>query len=134
MTDGGDAGRAAERLIADKEDLARAITEALYAERPELTARYGAAGREKCLQDMRYNLEHLAPAVALSDNGLFVSYARWLVDMLGARGIPIDDVVRSLRLTDGVLARKFPAGEAEAAAAPVRAALIAIAPGPGQAT
>ena len=101
------AERAAERLLRDKEDLARAITDALYRERPGLLARYGAAGRDKCLQDMRYNLEHLAPAVALEDPALFASYVRWLAGLLAARDIPADDVARSLALTEEAIAARF---------------------------
>jgi hypothetical protein len=121
------AARAAESLRRQQEDLARAITEALYAERPELAARYGAAGREKCLQDMRYNLEHLAPSVAFAEPALFASYARWLAGLLLARGIPVADVVRSLQLTGRVVAARLPPDEATAVAASLRAGLDAIA-------
>lgn len=122
------AERAGARLVAEKEDLARAITEALYREKPELLARYGAAGREKCLQDMRYNLEHLAPAVALGQPGMFAGYARWLVGLLEARGIPSGDVARSLDLTRQVLAARFADDEAGAAAPALAAALAVAAP------
>ena len=115
--------RAAERIVAEKENLARAITEALYRERPELTARYGAAGREKCLQDMRYNLEHLAPAVALDQPSMFAGYARWLIGMLEARGIPGDEVARSLALTRAAIDDSFPPDEALATAPALEAAL-----------
>ena len=118
--------RCAERLLREKEDLARAITDALYAERPELLARYGAAGREKCLQDMRYNLEHLAPAVALGDPGLFAGYARWLGSLLGARGIPLDEVARSLVLTREAIGSRFPREEAAAAVPALEAGLAAL--------
>ena len=74
--------RAGARLVGEKEGLARAITDALYRERPDLQAKYGDAGRAKCLQDMRYNLEHLAPAVALDDPPMFAGYARWLLGLL----------------------------------------------------
>jgi hypothetical protein len=70
--------RCAARLLAEKEGLALAIADALYRERPELAAKYGETGRAKCVQDMRYNLEHLAPAVALDDPSMFAGYARWL--------------------------------------------------------
>jgi hypothetical protein len=121
------AARAAESLRRQQDDLARAITEALYAERPELEARYGAAGREKCLQDMRYNLEHLAPAVAFAEPALFASYARWLAGLLLARGIPVGDVVRSLQLTGHVVAVRLPADEATAVSQSLLAGLDAIA-------
>jgi hypothetical protein len=118
--------RCGDRLVAEKEDLARAITDALYAERPELLARYGAAGREKCLQDMRYNLEHLAPAVALDQPAMFAGYAQWLAGLLGARGIPLEDVVRSLVLTREAIAHRFTREQAAAAEAAIAAGLAAL--------
>lgn len=103
---------AAQALITRKEELAREITAMLYAERPELMERYGERGREKCLQDMRYNLEHLAPAVALGEPLLFSRYVEWLRDMLGARGIPTDEVRRTLELTAEIARDRL--GEAQA--------------------
>ena len=121
------AERCGERLVREKESLAAAITAALYQERPDLLDRYGAAGREKCLQDMRYNLEHLAPAVALQEPAMFAGYARWLGGLLAARDIPTDDVVRSLALTRSTLTERFPADEAAAAAPALEAALSVLA-------
>ena len=66
--------RASESLLSHKEDLARAITDSLFAAQSDLLARYGEPGRAKCLQDMRYNLEHLAPAYALGVSDLFAQY------------------------------------------------------------
>lgn len=124
--------RSSARLIGEKEELARAITDALYRERPELLARWGAAGREKCLQDMRYNLEHLAPAVALDQPALFAGYARWLLGLLEARGIPPGDVTRSLALTRTIIDSRFPSDEAAAVAPSLDAALAVLAaPPPG---
>lgn len=118
--------RASERLVREKEALARAITDALYRERPDLLARWGEPGREKCLQDMRYNLEHLAPAVALSDPAMFAGYVRWLASLLAARQIPTGDVARSLALTDAAIAERFPADEAASARTVLRAGLAVL--------
>ena len=115
--------RCAARLIADKDALALAIADALYRERPELAAKYGEAGRAKCVQDMRYNVEHLAPAVALADPALFAGYARWLLSLLTARGIPAGDIERSLALTRAEIGGRFPPDESAAAAPALEAAL-----------
>lgn len=117
---------ASEALIAYKEELARAITEALYREMPVLLERHGERGRTKCLQDMRYNIEHLTPAVALSDDTLFVQYATWLRDMLASRGVGLDEVRRSMELTIDVARAQLQPAHADAVAAPVRAALAAL--------
>ena len=72
----------ADVLIAHKSSLAQAITDALYAERPQLLTQYGEIGRVRCLEDMHFNIEHLVPAVALGESQLFARYVVWLRDML----------------------------------------------------
>ena len=115
-----------DAIVERKEELARAITEALYAEQPSLLARHGEEGRTKCLQDMRYNLEHLAPAVALEDPALFGRYVQWLTRMLGARGVAGGDVRRSIEVTEAVLLARFPAALAAATRASLHAGVAAV--------
>ncbi|HEX6576111.1 MAG TPA: hypothetical protein VF042_14175 [Gemmatimonadaceae bacterium] len=82
----------------DRESLASAVTERLYQEKPSLLEKHGEYGRTKCLQDMRYNIEHLLPAVELDDVSLFSRYVLWLDDLLRARNVDTDDVVRCLTI------------------------------------
>lgn len=114
-------------LLARKEELAGAITEALYAEMPDLMEKYGESGRAKCLQDMRYNLEHLAPAVALGEPALFARYVAWLRDMLRARGIPTGEVRRSLELTQDIVRDRLAPEQAARVAESLTAGLNALA-------
>jgi hypothetical protein len=58
---------------------------------------------------------------------MFAGYARWLVGLLRARGIPGDEVVRSLELTRAVVDGRFPPDEAAAAGPALDAALGALA-------
>ena len=104
--------RAAALLLGQKADLARAVTARLYDERPELIARHGERGREKCLQDMHHNVEQLAPAVDLEDGEMFARYVRWLDDMLRSRGVATGDVVRCLELLRDETAARFDGDEA----------------------
>ena len=127
MAPAGVGEAASETLLRDRERLARAITDALYADMPELLARHGERGRVKCLEDMHYNLEHLAPAVALGDPALFVRYVEWLRDMLHARGVGMDEVRRSLELTREVTRGSMNDAEAAAVAQPLDAALALLA-------
>ena len=123
-----DAGlRAARLLLIDREALAREVTDALYAESPDLLARHGQAGREKCLQDMRYNIEHLTPAVELGDEAMFAGYVQWLDSLLRARNVPTRDVVRCLELLNDRCAVRYPRGEAETISAILRAGLAVLA-------
>ena len=123
--------RASDSLLSDKEALARAITDRLFAAQPDLLDRYGEPGRAKCLQDMRYNLEHLAPAVALGEPGIFARYVRWLDDLLRARNIPASDVRRSLEVMEAVISARLPGEEAAAIAACIQAGLATL-PATGQ--
>jgi hypothetical protein len=117
---------AAEALLLHKEALAQAITVSLYGERPELLVRYGERGRVKCLEDMRYNLEHLAPAVALGEPSMFGRYVTWLAGMLAARDIPVGEVRRSLELTRAAVEAQLLEDEAALVAAAVSAGLAAL--------
>ena len=107
--------RASDSILGRKEELAKAITDALYADDPAVWERFGEVGRAKCLQDMHYCLEHLAPAVALNDPALFARYVLWLEKLLGARGIGSGDVRRSLAATRGVLRQRLHPDEAACA-------------------
>jgi hypothetical protein len=117
---------AAERLLAEKDALASAITSALYAEMPELQEKYGDYGRRKCLEDMRYNLEHLAPAVDLADPAMFVAYVRWLEELLRARKVDGREIARSLRLTEEILRQRLPSEQLEAVLPSLRAGVDAL--------
>lgn len=118
--------RAALNLMAQRDALAQAVTDALYAEMPELLDRYEERGRKKCLQDMRYNLEHLAPAVDLEDPEVFANYVLWLNDLLVARDVSTVEVVRSLVLTQQIVNARMPPEEAAEVSRSIRAGLAAL--------
>ena len=90
--------RAVASLLRDKKELSEAVTTKLYAVKPSLLEKHGEQGRTKCLQDMHYNIDHLAPAVELDDAAIFSRYVTWLDDMLRARNVGTDDVVQCLSL------------------------------------
>ena len=89
-----------QQLLENKEALAKAITDRLYLIRPQLTEKYGESGRAKCLQDMRYNVEFLAPAVALGKPDMFADYVTWVDNLLRSRGVPTEDLVLGLQLME----------------------------------
>lgn len=103
---------ACESLLRDKDAIARAVTETLYRERPYLLDKHGERGREKTLQDMRYNIEHLMPAVELGDAPMFARYIEWLDEMLRSRSVETKEVVRCLELLRDECDRRFPAERA----------------------
>ena len=118
--------RASASLLDRQDELARAITDVMYDSDPTLTTRFGEAGRVKCLQDMRYSLEHLAPAVALDDPSVFARYVIWLEGLLAARGVGSDDVRRSLEATQSALIERLSPDEAARVLPSLRAGLAAL--------
>ncbi|HEU0298378.1 MAG TPA: hypothetical protein VFR37_02965 [Longimicrobium sp.] len=123
--------RTAAALAEHAEAVARSVTGLLYAEMPWLVDRYGERGRQKCLQDMRYHLQHLAPAVELEDPALFARYAEWCDGMLRARGVQTAELLRSLQLMESDVAVRLPGEEARAAAACLRAGIAVLRGGGG---
>ena len=118
--------RASESILDRKDELARGITDVLYADDPTLLERFGQAGRAKCLQDMHYCLEHLAPAVALDDPSLFTRYVLWLENLLAVRGVSSRDVRRSLEATQELLAERLRPDEAVCVLRCVQAGLASL--------
>ena len=116
-------GRAAAELLARKASFAQTATAALYAEMPELTDRYGAVGRERCLEDIRYTIDHLIPAVDLAQPSMFATYVAWLDDLLRARNVSTREVIRSLELIEQTVRSELAPDEANAVASCIRAGL-----------
>jgi hypothetical protein len=122
--------RASDSILAREHELAREITDALYAGDPALRERFGEAGRAKCLQDMHYCLEHLAAAVAMDDPSLFARYVTWLEGLLAARHIGSGDVRRSLEATRTVLAERLRPDECAGALRCLQAGLASLSDAP----
>ena len=116
-------GRASAELLARKASLAQAATDALYAEMPELADRYGPAGRQRCLEDIRYTIDHLIPAVDLAQPSMFATYVTWLDDLLRARNVSTREVIRSLELIEQSVRTELAPDEANAVASCIRAGL-----------
>ena len=110
-------GRQAGRAVSHaRAALAEAITERHYELNPALEQRYGAAGREKCLQDAHYHLSYLAEALGAALPSLFADYVAWAKVMLEARGVPASDLARNLEVLREVLRERLPGPEGAAAA------------------
>lgn len=121
-----DGARAAAALLEQKEAIARSTTGLLYAEMPWLVDKYGERGRLKCLQDMRYNVDYLAPAVEFGDPELFVRYARWVDGVLRARGVPTGELARSFELMASDVVARLRPDDAQAVSACLEAGVMAL--------
>lgn len=102
--------KTAGRIIdAERAALAEAVTARHFEAQPELLAKYGEAGRAKCLQDAEYHLAYLADAVLASSPTLFSDYVAWARAMLAARGVGAADLSRNLNVMREVVRRRLPA-------------------------
>lgn len=97
-----------EAIDISRNELAEIITVRHFELKPELAARYGAAGRAKCLQDAAYHLSYLSEALQNSQPALFSDYVVWAKAMLAGRGIPEKDLIDNLRVIRDSLAEKLP--------------------------
>lgn len=79
-------------LDADRHSLAEAIVDRQYELHPQLQARYGTAGKAKCVQDTEYHLSYLATALTYSSPNLFADYIRWAKGVMVAYGVDLADV------------------------------------------
>ena len=61
---------------------------------------------------MRYNVDHLIPAVDLGDSAMFVRYIEWLDGLLRARNVATRDIVRCLELLRDHCAEQYSSAEA----------------------
>jgi methanogenic corrinoid protein MtbC1 len=104
---------AARALEARRAALAEAVTARHYERNPSLMARWGEAGRAKCLQDAVYHLSYLGEALASGSPSLFIDYVAWAKVMLAGRGIPAEDLVTNLEVLREVLRRELPANLGE---------------------
>ncbi|MFC5271689.1 cobalamin-dependent protein [Adhaeribacter terreus] len=100
--------RTAELVYNLAAEIAQVATELQYKRMPELEARYGKIGRQKCLQDAGYHLSYLAEAILSESPLLFSDYIGWAQQMLGARNIPAKDLAVNLNCIKEALAQRLP--------------------------
>ena len=122
-----DPHRVAAILDNSRRELAEAITNYHYQLHPELTERFGPAGRSHCRQDAEYHLSYLAAAVAAGTPAFFTEYVGWCKAMLGARRIAADDLAENLRTLREILERSLPPDLCTLAVSPVNAGLAELA-------
>lgn len=113
-------------------ELAEAITDRHYQLHPELEARYGRRGREKCREDAVYHLRYLSEAVAAARPALFVDYIGWAKVMLAGRGIPASDLADNLHVLDETLNEQLGEGAKEILDAYIGSALESLPALPSQ--
>ncbi|WP_448206577.1 cobalamin B12-binding domain-containing protein [Azospirillum sp. sgz302134] len=124
-------GRASARTGANPvagrlDELARAAVAIQFERWPALYARYGAAGLEKCVQDVRYHLLYLAEAVEADSPALFREYIAWVKVLFAGLRIPADELGESLEILRDVTAARMDEATGRRVRACVDAALEAL--------
>ncbi|MGY0711557.1 cobalamin B12-binding domain-containing protein [Azospirillum argentinense] len=106
---------ASNPIVDRREELARAVVAIQFERWPALYARYGEAGRERCVEDVGFHLLYLAEAVASDSPALFREYVAWVKILFAGIGIPDEELGESLEiLRDVVAVRVDPATAARA--------------------
>lgn len=69
----------------------------------ELEKRYGAIGRQRCIEDTTFHLRYLYQSSEVGDPELFIDYVSWAKTMLASRGIGEADLAENLEGIRAVL-------------------------------
>ena len=88
--------------------LADRIAAEHFRRRPELAARYGRVGPQRCLEDALFHLQFLAGSVEIGDPRVFADYTAWAADLLARRRIPVEHVADNLGVMADVLREGVP--------------------------
>lgn len=100
----------AERILATKDVVAATVTEEFLRCHPDLLIRYGEAGRNRGIEDVRHHIEFLAAAIETGSVAAFCEYARWCRRLLGGIGIAPHLLAEHLLQIADSLAAKLPSG------------------------
>jgi len=65
----------------------------LYRRHPEMKTRYGAAGRQRCREDIAFHFQVLTEAMLAEDANIFLRYVGWGKSVLVNRGVKTDDLL-----------------------------------------
>lgn len=83
------------------------VVTGIYKQYPELTEKYGEAGRQKCRKDNWHHFDHLETAYEVNDVVIFTDYALWLHEVLTARGMKTDHLIDNFTQIQFVLKDKL---------------------------
>ena len=93
----------ADIIRASLDEMATVITDRHFAAHPELTQRYGAVGRQRCLEDARFHLQYLAMTIEAGNDTLFLDYIGWTKVLLVSRNVSESDLVANLTILADVV-------------------------------
>ncbi|QHL86087.1 cobalamin-binding protein [Nibribacter ruber] len=80
----------------------------VYAQNPDMEARYGEYGKEKCRQDTHYHFSYLIESVGSGSSALFNDYVLWAQQVLETRHLPVKDLHAHLGALKDVVTQNLP--------------------------
>ena len=98
----------ADGSVLELRPLASEICRRYRAEYPDEQGRYGDAGVAWCVHDNQHIL-HWAVVATTHDEAVLSAQITWLAGILGARGFPLERLVRDLELAADVVRGRAPA-------------------------
>lgn len=96
----------AEEFAAKSETLVDETVTSLYRRSPEMKARYGAAGRQRCREDIAYHFCVLGEAVSAGDENIFLKYVAWGKSVLINRKVKTGDLIECLLIMQDITSRQ----------------------------
>ena len=85
-----------DALLEHKSKVAGQVINILWSRFPHYDEILGAAGKQKCRQDVEYHLMYLADAVGTESQELFFSYIKWVKDLFSSIGVSNESFRQSL--------------------------------------
>ena len=85
-----------DALLEHQRELAQKVISILWSRFPHYDEILGAAGKQKCRQDVEYHLMYLADAVGTESQELFFSYIKWVKDLFSSIGVSNESFRQSL--------------------------------------
>ena len=108
-------GNHGEEFYRESGKLVEATVAALYRAHPEMKTRYGAAGRQRCREDIEFHYGTLAEAVMAEDANMFLKYVGWGKSVLVSRKVRTDDLIDCFLIMQDTITRWLDASVADAA-------------------
>jgi MerR family transcriptional regulator, light-induced transcriptional regulator len=105
----------AAELTANASKLVEETVAKLYKRHPQMKARYGAAGLQRCREDIAYHYSTLTEAVFAADSNIFLKYVGWGKSVLVNRKVSADHLIDCLLMMQDVIERQIGGAASEAA-------------------
>lgn len=124
----------AESIHRVSDRIAEAVTDRQFSDNPELSERYGSAGRQKCTADAKRHLSYLSSAIAQDSDAIFVDYVGWAKILLIKLGIHYQDLTTNLRILKSTIETVLPASEFDVASRVIEVGLAQLSELPATST